>query len=375
MRVVFRVDSSTDMSSGHLMRCLALASVMKKEEGVDIQFISRKCEGNLNDLVKKRGFKVVQLRNYFRKNVVDNNPSIEKRGGEKFDNMLGVPQKQDALDTISAIGATKVDWIIIDHYLLDDIWKFHMKPYTNKFFEFDDLFRPTKYSNVVLNQAPIKVSKENYRDKLTSKTKLLLGPKYAIIDETFLSVRKNLKPHRGEIARILVSYGGTDKSNETSKALNAIKNFDLSKIRVDVVIGERNLHADKIVKEVSVMKNIELHFQLPTLAKLMVKADLAIGAGGGTTWERIYLGLPSIVTTNSDDQIAIPYLNEHGYLFWVGKSNDVSQKDLENKIGNLIQNPSTLINQSLRCMKFLDGKGSKRIIKILKEDLGQNVNG
>ena len=107
----------------------------------------------------------------------------------------------------------------------------------------------------------------------------------------------------------------------------------------------------------------------------MVNADLAIGAGGGTTWERIYLGIPSIVTTISDDQISIPYLNEHGYLFWVGKSNDVSQKDLENKIGKLIQNPSTLINQSLRCMKFLDGKGGKRIIKILKEDLDQNLNG
>ena len=51
MKVVFRVDSSTDMSSGHIMRCLALASVMKKEKGIDIQFISRKYKGNLNDLV------------------------------------------------------------------------------------------------------------------------------------------------------------------------------------------------------------------------------------------------------------------------------------------------------------------------------------
>ena len=77
MKAVFRVDSSTDMSSGHLMRCLALASVMKKENGIDIQFISRKYKGNLNDLVKKRGFKVVQLKNSTGNNVVNNNLSIE----------------------------------------------------------------------------------------------------------------------------------------------------------------------------------------------------------------------------------------------------------------------------------------------------------
>ena len=62
MKVIFRVDSSTDISSGHIMRCLALAGEMKKQESIDIKFVSRKFEGNLNDLVTKRGFKIVQLK-------------------------------------------------------------------------------------------------------------------------------------------------------------------------------------------------------------------------------------------------------------------------------------------------------------------------
>ena len=36
---------------------------------------------------------------------------------------------------------------------------------------------------------------------------------------------------------------------------------------------------------------VVLHPQLPSLAELMVKADLAIGAAGSTTWERCSLGL------------------------------------------------------------------------------------
>ena len=67
------------------------------------------------------------------------------------------------------------------------------------------------------------VSKENYRNKITSKTKLLLGPKYAIIDEAYFNARKNLKPQSEKIKRILVSYGGTDKTNETSKSKKKIK--------------------------------------------------------------------------------------------------------------------------------------------------------
>ena len=105
----------------------------------------------------------------------------------------------------------------------------------------------------------------------------------------------------------------------------------------------------------------------------MKNSDLALGSGGGTTWERIYLGLPSIVTTISDDQISIPFLNENGYLFWIGKSKDVNQKDIEKKICKLIENPSMLVDQSLRCMKYIDGKGTKRIIKIIKNVQTQNL--
>ena len=97
------------------------------------------------------------------------------------------------------------------------------------------IFKQIKYSNVVLNQAPMDVSKKNYKNKITPKTKLLLGQKYAIIDSTYLSVRKNLKPREGEINRILVFYGGIDKTNETTKALNAIKKLDLSEIFIGIL--------------------------------------------------------------------------------------------------------------------------------------------
>ena len=62
MRIVFRTDASLEISSGHVMRCLALADKMKKDGSFNIQFICRKIEGNLTDLIRKRGLKVVELK-------------------------------------------------------------------------------------------------------------------------------------------------------------------------------------------------------------------------------------------------------------------------------------------------------------------------
>ena len=41
---------------------------------------------------------------------------------------------------------------------------------------------------------------------------------------------------------------------------------------------------------------------MPNLAKLMVNSDIAIGAGGVTTLERMCVGLPSIVISIAENQ-------------------------------------------------------------------------
>ena len=47
--IIFRVDSSTQIGSGHLMRCLTLANQLKSK--AEILFISRNLVGNLNHLI------------------------------------------------------------------------------------------------------------------------------------------------------------------------------------------------------------------------------------------------------------------------------------------------------------------------------------
>ena len=62
MRVVFRVDASLEMGTGHVMRGLTLAQVLK-ENGASVEFICRKRKGDLIDKIRSSGCNVHGLCN------------------------------------------------------------------------------------------------------------------------------------------------------------------------------------------------------------------------------------------------------------------------------------------------------------------------
>ncbi len=53
MRVVFRTDSSLQIGSGHVMRCLTLAERLRNK-GAQVTFVCRDLPGNVNALIEAR---------------------------------------------------------------------------------------------------------------------------------------------------------------------------------------------------------------------------------------------------------------------------------------------------------------------------------
>ena len=128
MYVIFRVDASLKMGTGHVMRCLALAQVLK-ENGADVGFICRKHEGSLIDKIRSSEFIVHELE-VFEETEDDNKLA--------HSHWLGATQQQDADDCIEILKAEKLDWLIIDHYAIDEDWQCKLKPYYKKLMVFDD---------------------------------------------------------------------------------------------------------------------------------------------------------------------------------------------------------------------------------------------
>ena len=79
-----------------------------------------------------------------------------------------------------------------------------------------------------------------------------------------------------------------------------LKELD-SRLNVVVVLGKNFLFSKKVQSYVD-GKNIKIIMETDNMAKLMLDADLAIGAGGSTSWERCCLGLPTIVFMIADNQ-------------------------------------------------------------------------
>jgi len=97
-------------------------------------------------------------------------------------------------------------------------------------------------------------------------------------------------------------------------------------------------------------------------AKIMNKADLAIGGGGIMIWERCSLGLPSIVSIIAKNQEnSVSAAAKFGCIKNLGKSGKLLPKDYFDAIINF--NSKELIQMQKNCMKLIDGKGTERVVK------------
>lgn len=292
MKIVFRVDSSTQIGSGHLMRCLTLAERKRKKYQADVIFIMRDLEGDLIDLVEKKGFKSIMLP---KSNVVYNLNGYEK--------WLTVPQNVDAEEvkkSLQDIG--QVDLLVVDSYAIDINWETIARPFVKQIMVIDDLANRKHDCDVLLDQNFYLDKESRYNGLVPNYCRLCLGPEYALLREEFYEVKKNLRKRDGNIKNILVFFGGSDVTNETMKALKAIVMLDRNDITVNVIVGQSNQHKDVIASFCNNYGYMNYFCQVNNIAEFMNEADLSIGAGGTTNWERLFLELPSIVIAIAENQ-------------------------------------------------------------------------
>jgi len=300
-RIIIRADASTRIGSGHVMRCLTLAEELRDAD-VEVSFISRVHPGNLNDLIREKGFCCHELPEA---SAIPSNEQSVQDARSEYASWLGVSQQQDARESIEAFAGAQNDWLIVDHYGLDEEWEKLLRPYAVKIMVIDDLADRRHDCDLLLDQNYFIDGEMRYDELVSPACTKLLGPKYALLRKEFREARKNLRKRDGTVKRVLVFLGGADPENITGMVMEALSDPRLLYLQVDVVIGSQNLHRGKIKKLVYSRPQTTLYIQATNMAELMRAADLAIGAGGSTTWERCCMGLASIVLPIAKNQIPI----------------------------------------------------------------------
>ena len=338
------------------MRCLTLASAFSKY-GLQSTFVCKQHPGHLCELIEKRGFPVVKL------------PVTEagfSRSKVSHASWLGSPVRADAESTRAAIehANRRPKWLIVDHYALDHQWETVLRPTVDQLMVIDDLADRMHVCDVLLDQNFFLNLGQRYIDKVPPDCVMLLGPKYALLQTIYAELHAQTDP-KVAVRRMFMFFGGADTENLTGRAISAFQKLGRSDIHLDVVMSEGGESYEATKRQISGHSNICLYGALPSLAPLMHKADIAIGAGGATTWERLCLGLPSIVISLAENQEEVSKnLAAGGLIRYLGDKTGVKEDDIYQALVVLVDIPS-LLDWSVRCYDVCDGKGALRVAHFL----------
>lgn len=362
MKILLRVDSSSTIGTGHLSRCLTLATSLRAR-GADCLFICRNLKGNSIQRLAWSNFPVKTL-------LIDGPYNAQNSDELQIAHAawLGVDWKVDAEQTILAMEKAFFDWIIVDHYALDALWESTMKSYCHKLMVIDDLANRDHTCDVLLDQNLVANMEIRYDGRIPEQCARLLGPDYALLQPDYAELRPYLLPRTGQIHHILVFFGGADSQNCTGQTIRAFLSLNRADISLDVVLSPGHGHMHEICQSAREHANITIHHALPSLAGLMAKADLAIGAAGVSSWERCCLGLPALVLTLAENQKPIAReLDRLGVVRWLGHHDQVDEMSMKNALLDCLRHDD-LQAWSERCLAVVDGKGCQRVSSIIMLD-------
>ena len=331
---LIRCDASLLIGSGHVMRCRTLARELQRH-GAEVCFLCRRQPGDLISFLEQE-FSVLAL---------PKQPRVAcegLEGRELYASWLGCSQDQDAsqcLQAFAEVETKSVSWLVVDHYGLDACWEAQLLAglasgaAPPKLLVIDDLADRPHKADVLLDQNFFgEVTHQRYQELVPPQCRQLLGPHYALLGPEYAQLHP-LVPPRTQMQRVLLFFGGVDQANLTGRALEALMDPAFADLAVDVVVGLNSPNHQAVTELVERRPNTTLHGLLPSLAGLIARADLAIGAGGATTWERACLGLPSLVVAIAANQLPFAEaLDQAGHLQLLGDVASVTAAEIRSAL-------------------------------------------
>lgn len=366
MLAIIRADSSHQIGTGHVIRCLTL-SLALNQQGFEVLFICREHPGNLIPYIEQQGIAVGVLPHRI-------NTLIDKR--LRHSDWLGSSIRNDAIESKNIIsewvkqqGYEIADLLVVDHYALDAEWETTLRTLCRKILVIDDLADRKHDCDWLLDQS-FNRDANDYNKKVPIEATLLIGPKYCLLRPEFSEFRQASLKRReeNEINNILISMGGVDKDNLTGSIIDQLMYVEGNEaFNITAILGSSSLWVKEVKKQAACSTlNICVKQNISNMAEVLSQSDLVLGAAGTSTWERCALGVPSVVfvlasnqTFNvnqlSKKQIVFPANNE-GKNFNLSKIFSALTKE---KLKQLSKNSSMIV----------DGFGVQRVLENLNKIL------
>jgi len=345
MRVAFRVDASPSIGVGHLMRCLSLAEELKKSQ-CTVHFLCADCPQSLKDKIREEDY--------------------------IFHHLTSVSDfERDAIETIEVLSvfSQQPEWLVVDHYGIDHRWHKGVRAVAKNIMVIDDLADRVFDCELLLDQTYARETAE-YLPYVPEGCHILTGSDYALLRPQFPMLRQAALERRRshvEIQRILVSMGGTDLANITGLVLQGLADDDLSQaLVIDVILGAQSPHyADILKQSENHPLKVNVHKSVSNMADMMLSADLAIGAGGTTSWERCCLGLPSLIVIAAANQSLIAENLSNAGAVSLIECDDI-KTSLVQRINQMKSNMGEYKQMSEKAFELCSGNGVRSVVRYLQ---------
>ena len=356
MQIAFRVDSSSKIGIGHLIRCRSLAIHLKKQDH-QITFFCKNHFGNSNYLIKNEGFQLIELKAGKNKNLKNS-----------YGNWLGSSQIEDASQVINSSNKD-FHWIIVDHYGITKKWHKIIKGKIKNILVIDDIASRSYDCNMILNQNFNLNYRKLYQGKVSKETKLFLGPQYTILDPDYIKIKKNKNIKNTVTKSVFVYFGGEDHFNLSKITVLALGMKEIRHLKIKMVLPQKVNERTK-TNLISISKKrgkVELISPKRSLADTMSGCDIAIGAGGSTLWERIHLELPSIIiSTAKNQEIACKSLANKKIIDYLGNAENINKDKISDAVLNLILCKKNFNLKKMRSKKLKIGSKLSEITRLIK---------
>ncbi len=354
MDVAFRADSSGQIGTGHLMRCLTLADALRAR-GARATFLMAPSGAAWREMIQARGH---QLK------IIEGGAAADAGAPLAHAAWLPWSQAADATASLTALDRP-VDLMVVDHYALDARWETALRAKAARILAVDDIADRRHDCDALLDQNPQNPEIDRYAGLAPSTAQRFIGPRYALLRPQFAVERAARPAQSGRVKRIAVFMGGMDEAGATLWALEALAQPALAHIAVDVVLGGQSRQLAAVRQAVAARPGTTLHVDSADMARLVAAADLAIGAGGVAAIERCCLGLPTIAVSVAENQKpALAWLHRYGATAYLGDFSQTSPSALASALIALSV-PEHLFEMHHRALSVTDGHGVDRIVEAL----------
>lgn len=341
-RILFRADATPELGGGHVMRCLALARVLH-ERDISVAFACRPGSTSIAPALARSGI-----------------PVTEARSAADFD--------------FPAAWNGKADAIFVDLYTSTAGDETRMRAHADIIAVIEDLPDRPHDCDILVDPLP-GGSPMAYSGRVPGRCHVMAGGGFALVRPEFAARRSaTLERRRADtpVRRILVSMGLTDLGGISDRVTRLVLDA-MPDANVEVVLGPGAASREPLESLADREPRLQVLIDIDDMAARMSRADLAIGAGGGTSLERCALGLPSIAVILADNQReATALLHRDGALLAID-----GPERIEAELPGLLRRltPRACTDMALRAASVCDGRGAERVADALLAQIDGQAEG